>query len=87
MIKTFIIKYIAGNLDKLIDFLSALDKQIDTFVDAEAKKQADLISEQVRLFNEQKDSEARTNTALNLKGGLQGLTQTNGVSNDTVLRA
>lgn len=87
MIKTFIIKYIAGNLDKLLDFLTALDRQIDTFIEDETSKQIKLTDEQVRLYNEQKASEARAATAINLKGGLKGLTGPAVVTSETVLRA
>jgi hypothetical protein len=75
MIKTIILKWLGSNLDVLIGFLQDLDASIDKVVDAETKKQSEIIAEQTRLSNDLNQSEAKTQTALSLKSGLKGLTQ------------
>lgn len=74
MIKTFLIRYVAGNLDRLIAFLQDLDRQIDTFVAAEAAKQDDLAARERQLADERRASEARVQTASSLKNGLRNIT-------------
>jgi len=75
MIKTIILKWLGSNLDNLIGFLQDLDKSLDGYVDKQMEQDAQLDAERVRIEEDQRRVRANAATAINLKGGLRGITE------------
>lgn len=73
MFKTFILRYVAGNLDRLISFLQEVDKYVDAYVITQATK-ANVVQDQIRrLETEKAQLDANANLAVKIKQGVRNV--------------
>lgn len=73
MFKTFILRYVAGNLDRLISFLQEVDKYVDAYVIAQATKSNEVQDQIRRLETEKAQLDANANLAVKIKQGVRNV--------------
>lgn len=73
MFKTFILRYVAGNLDRLISFLQEVDKYVDAYVIAQATKSNEVQDQIRRLETEKAQLDANANLAVKIRQGVRNV--------------
>lgn len=73
MLKLLIVRWIARNLDSLLDFLNDLDTQLETYVSAQEAKEKAIDDEVSRLAKEKEAVTATKATATNLRSGIKNV--------------
>jgi methylthioribose-1-phosphate isomerase len=74
MFKTLALKYIARNIESLLDFLNKLDAQLDQYIVAQQTKADGLQDAMNKLANDKAQVLAARDTAVNLRSGVKNVT-------------